>query len=285
MRGLCRNLRRKAALGLQYLDSALHSGAHAQVFEGVRTFCLFLGYPRSGHSLVGSLMDAHPDMIFAHEANALKAIRYGFSRDQLFYWLVRNSEAFTRGGRSYTGYTYEVPGQWQGRCRNLRVIGDKYGNFTVEILVRQPGLYAKARARVGVPIRFVHVIRNPFDNIATIFRREKYDLQGAVDYYFALVDDVMRFAATLAPGDLLEVHHEDLIERPAETIRSWCRFLEVEPDEEYVQACASIVFDSPHRSRLDVDWTPEVLADVTRRKDACAFLRPYTFEDSPRSGG
>jgi len=30
-------------------------------FDAVRTFCLFIGYPRSGHSLVGSLLDAHPD--------------------------------------------------------------------------------------------------------------------------------------------------------------------------------------------------------------------------------
>jgi hypothetical protein len=36
-------------------------------FSNVRTFILFVGYPRSGHSLIGSIMDAHPNVIIAHE--------------------------------------------------------------------------------------------------------------------------------------------------------------------------------------------------------------------------
>src|SRR3989344_1389974 len=36
-------------------------------FSSVRTFILFVGYPRSGHSLIGSIMDAHPNIIIAHE--------------------------------------------------------------------------------------------------------------------------------------------------------------------------------------------------------------------------
>ena len=278
MKRLARNLARKAILGCEYIDSAVHCGARRQDFEGVQAFCLFLGYPRSGHSLVGSLMDAHPDMIFAHEANALKAIRYGFSRNQLFHWLWRKSRHFTEKGRSYTGYSYDVAGQWQGRYRNLKIIGDKYGNFTVEILVRQPGLLDKARDRVGVPIRFVHVIRNPFDNIATIFRREKYDLPGAVEYYFSLVNDVVAFSNRLSPEDLLVVRHEDLIASPRETITGWCRFLEVDPHPDYVDACAGILFPSPHQSRHDIDWSEAVLADIRRRQEPIAFLRDYRFE-------
>ena len=35
--------------------------------EGVEKFVFFVGYPRSGHSIIGSVMDAHPDIVIAHE--------------------------------------------------------------------------------------------------------------------------------------------------------------------------------------------------------------------------
>jgi len=40
-------------------------------FSKLRNFVLFVGYPRSGHSLVGSLIDAHPHAIIAHEVKTL----------------------------------------------------------------------------------------------------------------------------------------------------------------------------------------------------------------------
>jgi hypothetical protein len=46
-------------------------GRRAVGLGQVRSFCLFIGYPRSGHSLVGSLLDAHPDIAIAHEVNVL----------------------------------------------------------------------------------------------------------------------------------------------------------------------------------------------------------------------
>ena len=278
MRGLTRNLFRKTVLAGEYLESLVRSPALRRDFDDVDTFLLFLGYPRSGHSLVGSLMDAHPNMILAHEANALKAIRYGFGRTQLFTWLLRKSQRFTAAGRSYTGYSYSVPGQWQGRYRHIEAIGDKHGNFTVEILARRPELLEKARQRVQCPIRFIHVTRNPFDNIATIFRREKYDLEGAVEYYFGLVDDVASFTAQLPPEDVWLVRHEDLIASPARVIEDWCRFVGVEPYPDYVEDAAAIVFDSPHRSRLDVEWPESLIKTVNQRKNAVPFLRDYTFD-------
>src|SRR5687767_7508658 len=50
----------------------------------VSSYVFFVGYPRSGHSLVGSLLDAHPDMAIAHEMDALRFVR-GYSRNQLFH--------------------------------------------------------------------------------------------------------------------------------------------------------------------------------------------------------
>ena len=40
-----------------------------QTVENVETFVFFIGYPRSGHSIIASLMDAHPNIVIAHQYN------------------------------------------------------------------------------------------------------------------------------------------------------------------------------------------------------------------------
>ena len=44
----------------------------ADTLSQLERFCLFVGYPRSGHSLVGSLLDAHPDIAISHELHVLR---------------------------------------------------------------------------------------------------------------------------------------------------------------------------------------------------------------------
>lgn len=38
-----------------------------EAVDGVEKFVIFVGYPRSGHSIIGSMMDAHQNIIISHE--------------------------------------------------------------------------------------------------------------------------------------------------------------------------------------------------------------------------
>jgi hypothetical protein len=87
---------------------------HPARFREVHTLLLFIGYPRSGHSLVGSLLNAHPNVVVAHELHALWYLDRGFSRDELFSLIWKRDRWFGRQGRRWTEFNYSVPGQWQG---------------------------------------------------------------------------------------------------------------------------------------------------------------------------
>ena len=105
-----------------------HSGSHDQgksmheVYDGVQTLVEFIGFPRSGHTLVSSLLDAHPHVIIANEFDiigkwqewqAARRNKY-YLFDQLYF---NSKEEADVGYRSATGrhkYSYHVPGQWQG---------------------------------------------------------------------------------------------------------------------------------------------------------------------------
>ena len=102
------------------------ASAHRRVLRDVEAFFLVLGYARSGSTLVGSLLDAHSDMVVAHEADILRYVRPGVSRRQLFAVLLERDRQFGSIERRWHGFDYAVPGGFQGRFTTLRVVGDKH---------------------------------------------------------------------------------------------------------------------------------------------------------------
>lgn len=244
---------------------------------------MFVGHPRSGHSLVGSLLNAHPEIVIAHELDALRFVGLRFSRDQLFELLLQRDAQFARAGhRTKSGYEYVVPGGWQGRFSRVRVVGDKKGGASTGKLGRRPQLLDQLRRTAGVPVRLLNVTRNPFDNIATVHRRSKKTLEQSCDAYFRRCRTVSRIKDQ-AGDDLRQVRYESFLADPQAVLRDLCRFLGVEASNEYLSACVSIVRATPHRSRHDVVWPEGLVASVTERMADFDFLEGYSLVE-PDSG-
>jgi hypothetical protein len=266
-----------AGLAPRWVRSAW--SARGRDFGSVETFCLFVGYPRSGHSLVGALLDAHPEAMIAHELHVLRYVKYGFSRRQIFSMLVEASRRDAERGRSATGYSYRVPRQWQGRARTLRVVGDKRGGTTIRKLRARPWLLPWIERRIGLPIRWIHVARNPFDNVATIHRRGGRGLEDAARHYFGMVDGVQWLRTQVPEGAILDVHHEAVLADPETELARLCRFLGLEPEPGYLADCASVVWRDAHRTRHDVDWAPALRESVAKRSADVPFLAGYRFDE------
>lgn len=271
-------------LARDHVSALLGYARERTVLAGIERYVMFVGYPRSGHSLVGSLLNAHPDVVVAHELDALRYVRAHFTRGQLFaLLLVRDRDFEAHHGRAPGRYDYRVPGQWQGRVRQLRVIGDKKGGATTGRLARSPELLERLRATVRLPLRIVHVTRSPFDNIAAIHRMERrrrgFSLERAVDFYFELADANAALEARVATEEWLELSHDDLVDAPADALRRLCAFLDVEPAEDFVRDGAAIVHASPHRARASAPWSDELVEDVRRRATRYRFLERYAADD------
>ena len=144
----------KVSMPISYASSYVRSLKYGdELFRDPKTFCMFIGYPRSGHSIVGALIDAHPDAVVSHELDVLKFIRAGFSKRQIFTMILRTSEGYARRGRVARDYTYRVPNQWHGRFRNLRVIGDKKGPGSMNKLRDDLKLTDRLQKTTGTDIR------------------------------------------------------------------------------------------------------------------------------------
>jgi hypothetical protein len=269
--------RRYPGTALSTATSGRRLRDHAAGLAGV---VVFVGHPRSGHSLVGALLDAHPDMVVAHEADLLKYVAAGFRRDQLIALLVRRERARVAAGHiSGSGYSYAVPGQWQGRYRRLTVIGDKKGGRTTVRLAEDPGLLDRLGDAVRVPVRLVQVIRNPWDNIATMARRApRRSLADHVDTYFSLAATVDDVRAGVPADRFHAVRHEDVVADPRAMLAGLCRYLGVPVEPDHLDACAAVVFPQARRTRGDVDWTDALLARVDAGAARHGWLAGYRRE-------
>lgn len=239
---------------------------------------LFVGQSRSGHSLVGSLIDAHPDAVIAHELHALKHLFKGAGINELSSAIQHNAHLFDLLGRAYTGYDYAVPGQWQGRHRKLTLIGDKKGNGTTRLLRRYPGCLDELEKRITIPIRFINVIRDPFDNIATKARRTGVSATEAARRFFANVS-TLDALTNVRPTQVKTVYLDDLIERPEVVLTDLVTWLGLSIDEPgYLEAASSLIFERPKRTRNQVDWPAglieQVLADCARSPSLVRFADP-----------
>lgn len=250
----------------------------------VRTMCLFIGHPRSGHSIVGALLDAHPQIAISDELDALRYVDIGFRARQILFLALHVSRHQARNQRRKAGlggtvYSYHVPGQWQGRSRELRVVGDSRAGWSVQRLERDPSLLDRTRSCFApTELRFIHVARNPFDNIATLMLRGGRTFESAFDLYFANCEAIVRLARRIGDERVLRLRHEDVILSPHQTLERACRFLGVDAPTDYLEACAGILYPTPSRSREKIDWTDAQRDRITARIAEFDFLAGYTFD-------
>jgi Sulfotransferase family len=235
----------------------------------LQRFVLFIGYSRSGHSLVAALLDAHPNVVVSHELHAVKHLKTGSAFADVAHAVQLNSCYFNHFGRGYTGYDYRVPGQYQGRCTELKVLGDKKANGTCRALLKDPELVSWLERTIPVPVTFIHVIRNPWDNIASKARRTGMSLDGAADSY-------LRNAAAIHalrrryPQHVIDIYLDELSAAPIESLRRMVGRLGIDADEKYFADCAAIVFQSPRQTQREFDWPPALrvrIAQELRRID------------------
>ena len=278
---------------MQKSELSTISPKNGRGFKDLEALCIFVGYPRSGHSLISSLLDAHPNIIIAQRPDALKYIKHGFSMQQICYLLLEDSKGSARNGRGtwlfkqprrlnpvpISKYSYEVPNQWQGKCQELRVIGYSAVGTSTQRFRKHPELLQRLRRAFELKMRFVHVVRNPYDNISTISRRKERNLEESIQIYFSFCETIESLKKQIAADELFELNHELFLQDPQAILKELCHFLNESASDDYLRDCARIVHKSPHQSRHDAQWDHRLINIVRDRIAEFDFLKGYCFDN------
>jgi len=266
-----------------YITTEIKARKNPRFFQDVHTFCAFIGHNKSGTSMIGSLLDAHPHVALSDEVDALQYVSAGFKRDQIFYLLLKGSRReFMKGrvtARRLKPYSFLVPGQWQGRYTKLRVIGDSTSGSSTRRFSRDPDLIQRIQRVMGVTlVKFIQVIRNPYDPISVMIVRGRRTFENAIEHYFSNCETLAELRKRLSSTDLCAVKYENFIRYPEIGLSEICHFLGLEAEDDYLKACTGILYKTPEKSRSMVEWDAKWIDMVQTRIEQYDFLHGYTFD-------
>ena len=255
-----------------------------KALSDVPVYALFLGNSRTGHTLVGSLLDAHPNAVISHELNGLKYIARGISKYRYLSTILHKSRYFADIGSKWQSYDYLVPNGWQGKFKELRVIGDKKANKSTLMLRQNGELIDMLQRTVDKEIRIIHVIRNPFDCITTKARRttkrplevDEATLERISEMYFANIEKVEKIKKEITYS-VFDLYFELFLKNPREVLSSLCAYLELPVDDDYLDACLGIIVGTPHKSRHDIDWPVRLIERIETEIAKFELLSEYGY--------
>lgn len=241
----------------------------ADALDDVERFLVFVGAPRSGHTLVGALLDAHPEARIAHELDVLRAVAVRAGRRSILGNVLRRHRWFAARDRRWTGYDYRVPGQ--DTVRRLRVLGDKAGGMTTAWLLHDAHLLDRLQDTLQLPVHVVHHIRHPLDNLATIVRRDGIGLDAALDRLEHQLDVLVPL---LARWEAVHTHHEDLTVDPVGPLQAIAHDLQLDAPTAWLEAARQVVRPAS-RTRDNVAWSDPQQARLDALLAPVPWLRRY----------
>ena len=276
----------------------------------VEKFVIFVGYPRSGHSVIGSVIDGHPNAIIAHEYKLLdKCSEFNLpsklfqSKEALFNALYRSSVYSAKGGwrsDSVTSKGYNLhTTEWHGNFSNLIVIGDKSGGTTAKYFYHNYTIarecYKQLCSTIQMPVLFIHVVRNPFDMIATgIVRKEtgiedmkrlistQQKLEIPLKPFQDTTTSIFHFAKAVTRikqfANVLEIRFEDYVRDPEQHVHMICSALDLPCPKYFVDACKKKVHRELTRTRDILEWPPHIRQRIEEEMNRYPFFSTYSFE-------
>lgn len=262
-----------------------HSIFHRSDLKTINKFVLFVGNSRSGTTLISAILDAHPSIVISHELSILKYVKSKLSRWFLYSKVIAKSKLFAKKGSQWQSFKYIIPDSFQGAYDQLQIIGDKKAHQTVRLLLQKPDLLTQFQQKINLPILFLHVIRNPFDTIATKSRRGSrhkvqptlQQLKRETQIYFEniqYIEDLERKGNVV-----VNIYFEHFINQPDSQIAKILDLLGVSYQQNLIDQSKKIITQRTTSSRQEISWEKEVLDEINLKIQHHPILRGYTFDD------
>jgi hypothetical protein len=252
---------------------------------------MFIGFGRSGHSIVGQIVNAHPNALIADEANIFEDLGTEPTLQQTLNYLIERDRAFAlrwynkdsplhrgdplrrllkpRGKRR----NFHFPGLSQGFVKLPSVVGNSKAGYTTRHVAEAPQLVPRFERAVGLPMKFVSLVRNPYDMIASGMRRRAAAFDDICSGFEHMASMLKSSLETLSEYPVLQLRQEDLLTDTDAEIDRLFSFLELPTSSEFKRIVRERLFSAPDRSRHKV---PEVMQN---RKRIDTLIESYDFFD------
>jgi hypothetical protein len=118
--------------------------------------------------------------------------------------------------------------------------------------------------------------------ISTLFRKTQNpktdSIKIAIEKFIKRIERTDKIRKSIKPEDWHDMYHEQVLSNPEESIVSLFRFLELDVPDGFIENCKKVIYAQPHKSRLDVTWTEEDIAFVSREIERFDHFSCYSFQ-------
>lgn len=248
---------------------------------------LFIGSPRTGSTLLGQLLNLHPNCLIANEARFLTHLLEGAGRFNELLGQVRSRawEQF-RSGLEHDAHFAATLDRYQPRwvgtahladhpaCRKgaIRVVGDKKAGGNTQAILAHPD-EAEALMRRHPEIVLLQIVRHPIEAARSYMRSHGLE---TLDEALATIVDLTASAGRWGrrfPGRYHHLAYEALCDDPASHLQALLAWLGLSCAPEWVNAVRPIV-----DAARPVECSPRertALREATRRAEDDGLLAAY----------
>ena len=223
--------------------------------DQVSDLLLFVGHAHSGHSIVGSILDCHQDIVLANEVNIVKAVRlHKLTAIQIEAVLLHEAKS-TQEKWLNSAYQYDINSSHQGQIpSHPKIIGDKKAGGTTRIFCNDPWVLDYLLSCYGSRLKVMFVKRNPLDVVAAYsYYMQQPVSQFHVDRYIENLMTVRSIEKQLNKNQFLQVNQDSFIKNPLEQIKLIFKFLSCDgrySDSKILEWCSIVRDDIKGKSEL-----------------------------------
>jgi hypothetical protein len=270
---------------------------YLELYHGtVRTFVLFVGFGRSGHSILGQVVNAHPNGLVADEAPVFDEFHQPPSQREMLDYLIAKDRAFAlrwyhkdlpmqtktelplRWYPRKKGRNYYFEGLQQGEVKLPSVIGNSKAGYTARRIAERPALVSEYEHALGVPVKFVSVVRNPFDMIASGMRRRKADFDTICSGFEQAASHLNAALDAIGERPVFHISHEEFLAEPQASIDRLFGFLELPVSPRFKNTVAGRLFKAPQKTRYRVAEISEHRGRIDSLIGSYDFFSGYSYD-------
>ena len=212
----------------------------------IEKFVSFLGPVRTGHTLVASLLSAHENISISIELNPIRKMsKKNVETEKIFELILTNCK--NRSSVNRGGYDYTLKNDLQNRIENTQIIGDSIAGFKHMTCLSKDNRAYKFYRKLNVPIRWIWVIRDPFNNVHSMNTMSKLGIGKCTSIFMETINMTRNLCELdFIKNNLFIIYLEDLIEDPKYWFGLLLDFLGANRSEYFLDICEEQVFPKSH---------------------------------------
>lgn len=248
----------------------------------IRIELFFIGAPRSGTTLLGQVLNQHPNVLISTEHRLLdKVLVKKLPFDETLREAATRAYQTFLAGLEKDPYFHKRLGQYQSnwsktshlahqpefKKRTIEVAGDKKAGGTAMLFHEKPEAF-RILLESRPQMKFVHIYRDPISAATSLQKSHGIkSTRSAIEHILHTNEAAFRLKEEF-PDRYFGLQYEKLLADPAKQLASLLGWLELPVDNVWLNK-TSVLFNPP--------------TDHPNRSEKIAILRALLSEQSPRT--